>query len=65
MLCLQLAPSEPRNVSILAVNREDIRVSWLPPLNPNGRVLNYVIMFSNSMEGEILQHKSLGNPRSR
>ena len=44
-LALQ-GPSAPRNLSAQSVNSKEILVSWVAPVNPNGRI-KYRLSFNN------------------
>jgi hypothetical protein len=41
-------PGPPDSISTLVVSATSIQVSWLPPSNPNGVLIEYVIAYRNS-----------------
>ena len=40
------APSSPRHLSVATVFEDGIELNWLPPMEPNGEVLHYVIHYT-------------------
>ena len=65
--CL-LAPSTPRNLSVVAVpepladGQQSVRVSWSSPLQPNGRVREYKVSWSGSARSDsIIVNESAWN----
>ena len=66
-------PATPRNLSVTRVLENGIELNWLPPTEPNGEVLHYVIYYTpeggteqNSSTGSNLTHYNLaGLERNR
>ncbi|VDM39837.1 unnamed protein product [Toxocara canis] len=38
-------PGEPSGVAFSYVSESEVRLKWMPPLNPNGRILNYEVAY--------------------
>ena len=66
-------PTPPREVRITNVFQDGVELNWLPPTEPNGEVLHYVIYYTpeggteqNSSTGSNLTHYNLtGLERNR
>ena len=63
---IHVVPSPPRKLSITKVFKDGIDLNWLPPTEPNGEVLHYVIYYApegvseqNSSTGSNLTHYNL------
>ena len=52
-------PTFPREVSVTRVFQEGVEMNWLPPTEPNGEVLHYVIY--DTPEGGTEQNSSTGS----
>ena len=52
-------PSSPGEVRITRVFQDGIELNWLPPAEPNGEVLHYVIYYTP--EGDTEQNDSTGS----
>uniref|UniRef100_A0A3B3BPT5 receptor protein-tyrosine kinase n=1 Tax=Oryzias melastigma TaxID=30732 RepID=A0A3B3BPT5_ORYME len=44
-------PSSPRNVEALPLSMSSIQVKWLPPENPNGGIVKYIIEYQSVGQG--------------
>uniref|UniRef100_A0A3P9KJQ4 Tyrosine-protein kinase receptor Tie-1 n=1 Tax=Oryzias latipes TaxID=8090 RepID=A0A3P9KJQ4_ORYLA len=44
-------PSSPRNVEALPLSMSSIQVKWLPPENPNGGIIKYIIEYQATGQG--------------
>ena len=40
-----LVPGEPRDLDVTKVGSSAVRVSWSPPLSPNGVILEYQVHY--------------------
>lgn len=49
-LCVP-GPSSPRNVEALPLSMSSIQVKWLPPENPNGGIIKYIIEYQAIGQG--------------
>ena len=47
MLFVNLVPSCPRNVQGQMLTASYLRVSWSPPLYPNGMIISYLIFYTS------------------
>ena len=52
-------PTFPREVSVTRVFQDGVELNWLPPTEPNGEVLHYVIYYTP--EGGTEQNSSIGS----
>ena len=46
LLCQPTGPSSPRKLSVTRVFDDGVELNWLPPTEPNGEVLHYVIYYT-------------------
>lgn len=46
MSILLLVPSPPTNVTVVRVGDKTVLVSWMPPLEPNGQITLYELMYA-------------------
>ncbi|CAJ0571733.1 unnamed protein product, partial [Mesorhabditis spiculigera] len=45
-------PTEPTSVGFSFISEEEARLRWLPPANPNGRILKYIITYVRADENK-------------
>ena len=41
-------PSAPDNFTVMDIQANEVTLSWLPPLTPNGNINEYSLSYSNS-----------------
>ena len=46
MSILLIVPSPPINVTVVRVGDKTVLVSWMPPLEPNGLITLYELMYA-------------------
>ncbi|XP_055371806.1 tyrosine-protein phosphatase 99A isoform X2 [Condylostylus longicornis] len=54
-------PSQPRNVTILNVTSDTIKLSWYEPENQNGAIVGYHIFYVHDNQTEVAIVKNFGN----
>ena len=46
-----LVPGSPSNIKSLAVDSSSLLISWLPPTDPNGKIVSYTVYSKTMVDG--------------